>query len=223
MDTSGEGWDYEGNAIRWSVPLRAPRCRSSNSVVAFRPDTGLTWPESEWDKGQHDAEIPRCRARLDACAGRGAAGWRRRERERRSRDAGCRCRPGGCGSGGECPRCSSARACGCSGSGHSSQVPRTGKTAVRVGQDRGAAFRALDRQLLARLSRRRRGAAGRRPELAGDAPVAQPQLGAPRARRAAAAVFRRGLAVRGLAGAARRRPVAAARRADADRPCQPSG
>ena len=82
---------------------------------------------------------------------------------------------------------------------------------------------ALDRLLHPRLSRRRRRAADQRQDLAGDAAVAQPQLGASGSRRLHGAA--RGKSAEGveLAGAAGRRHGAAARRADAHRPRQPSG
>ena len=79
-----------------------------------------------------------------------------------------------------------------------------------------------DRLLPARLPARRRRIAGRRPELAGDAAVAQPQLGPsgtgqiPRALRAARRQGDR------LARHPGRRHGAAARRPAAVRPCEPS-
>ena len=52
-----------------------------------------------------------------------------------------------------------------------------GQGAVRARDERRAARGAVDRRLRQGLRRRRDGAAGRRRDLAGDAPVAQPQLG----------------------------------------------
>ena len=81
---------------------------------------------------------------------------------------------------------------------------------------------ALDRLLHPRLPRRRRGAADQRPDLAGDAAVAQPQLGPSRADQVARALRQKG-AVDRLARFPGRRHGAAARRPDDHRPLEPSG
>ena len=80
-----------------------------------------------------------------------------------------------------------------------------------------------DRLLCQRLPRRRPGPADHRRRLAGDAPVAQPQLGPSRARRLSRAAGAQGARRRHLSGPPRRRYGAAARRADDQRPCLPSG
>ena len=98
-----------------------------------------------------------------------------------------------------------------------------GQAAVRRGQDAGAVGGARHRLLRQGLPCRRRCAAHRRCGLAGHAPLAQPQLGPPQARRARREAGDRGEGARRLARAPGRRPVAAARRADADGPCQPPG
>ena len=81
---------------------------------------------------------------------------------------------------------------------------------------------ARNRLLCARLPRRRHRAADQRQDLAGDAAVPQPQLGPSRSGQDARASGRQGTEAR-LAGLTGRRHGAAARRADADRPHQPSG
>ena len=80
---------------------------------------------------------------------------------------------------------------------------------------------ARHRLLCARLPRRRHGAAGRWAELAGDAAQPQPKLGPPRPDRLSRGSRPRGAEDHGLAGPARRRYLAAAGRADADRPRLP--
>ena len=83
------------------------------------------------------------------------------------------------------------------------------------------ARRPLDRRLCQRLPRRGRVAADQRAGLAGDAALAQPQLGQSAPARLSRAAGERCARARRLARASRRRHVAAARRADADRPYQP--
>ena len=80
---------------------------------------------------------------------------------------------------------------------------------------------ALDRLLCRRLPGRRRGAADHRADLAGDAAVAQPQLGQSGAHRVPRALWRQRQEGR-LERASGRRHVAAARRPDDHRPRQPS-
>ena len=77
---------------------------------------------------------------------------------------------------------------------------------------------AQHRVLFARLPCRRHRAAGQRAGLAGDAAVAQPQLGHAAAHRLSRTLRPRSAARQPLAGHSRRRHVAAARRPDADRP-----
>ena len=98
-----------------------------------------------------------------------------------------------------------------------------GQGAVRRRQDAGAARCPLHRLLRQGLPRRRRGAAHRRPGLAGHAPLAQPQLGPSRPDRPGREARRRGQGARRLARPAGGRHLPAARRAHAHRPRQPPG
>ena len=103
-----------------------------------------------------------------------------------------------------------------------SRRPKTaGQGIVRPARDRGAVGGALARLLCQRLPCRRRRGADQRPDLAGDAAVAQPQLGP-----SGPGALPGELSEKGTSRLARppgRRHLAAARRPDADRPCQPSG
>ena len=87
--------------------------------------------------------------------------------------------------------------------------------------DRGQG--ALDRLLLARLPRRRQGAAGRRRVLAGGAPVAQPHVGQSGDDRLPRALLAQGQGRGRLERHSGRRHLPAARRPDADRPRLASG
>ena len=98
---------------------------------------------------------------------------------------------------------------------------RQGSVWPRADPDRGEG--ALDRLLLARLPRRRQGAAGRRRVLAGDAAVAQPHMGPSGDDRLSRALLEQGRGGGRLARHSGRRHFAAARRPDADRPRLASG
>ena len=105
-----------------------------------------------------------------------------------------------------------------------SRRPETARQAgVRPGADAGRSSGALDRLLLARLSRRSQGAAGRRRVLAGRAPVAQSHVGKPGDDRLPRALLTQGEGRGRLERHSGRRHFAAARRPDADRPRLPSG
>ena len=95
-----------------------------------------------------------------------------------------------------------------------------GEGIVRPQADTARRPGARHRRLCQGLPRRRRGAADHGPDLAGDAAVAQSQLGQPGADRFHRAVWRERQEGR-LERASGRRHGAAARRPDADRPCQP--
>ena len=101
------------------------------------------------------------------------------------------------------------------------EAPRQG--GLRKGADPGGSSGPLDRLLLAGLSRRRQGAAGRRRVLAGRAPVAQPDVGKPGDDRLPRALLAQGEGRGRLERHSGRRHLPAARRADADRPRLPSG
>ena len=97
-----------------------------------------------------------------------------------------------------------------------SEKSRQGAVRPQAGR-RPTTAGALDRLLYARLSCGRRRAADQRQDLAGDAAVAQPQLGTPGAGRLHGAPRREGAEGVELAGTAGRRHDAGARRADAHR------
>ena len=96
----------------------------------------------------------------------------------------------------------------------------TGEGIVRTEEEAACRTGTRHRRLCRRLPRRRHRAAHYRAGVAGDALIAQPQLGASEAHR-----LRRGFFGQGQVGVERppgRRHVATARRSDADRPRQSS-
>ena len=105
----------------------------------------------------------------------------------------------------------------------SRQPEAAGQGSVRPGADARRSAGALDRLLLARLSCRSQGAAGRRRILAGRAPVAQSHVGESGDDRLPRALLAQGEGRRRLERHSGRRHFPTARRPDADRPRLPSG